>query len=101
MASKLTSFLRRAMGSTGSDETEDARGAAIEYEGYTIQPAARRQGSQWLTAGVISKAFGDEVKEHAFVRADVYANKEDAETCAVTKGKRIVDEQGDRMFEKG
>jgi hypothetical protein len=41
----------------------------------------------------------DGVKEHHFIRADLHANKDDADACAVMKGKRIVDEQGDRMFE--
>ncbi|MEE8534877.1 MAG: HlyU family transcriptional regulator [Kiloniellales bacterium] len=101
MASKLTSFLRRVMGSADSEETESERGTAVEHNGYTIHPAARKQGSQWLTAGVITKTFDDGVKEHSFIRADVYAAKEDAESCAITKGKRIIDEQGDRMFGEG
>jgi hypothetical protein len=47
----------------------------------------------------ISKPSDDGVKEHHFIRADLHANKDDADACAVMKGKRIVDEQGDRMFE--
>ena len=102
MGSKLGGFFRGLMGSGGSEGgAGDApvKGEAVEYNGYSIAPECRKQGSQWLTAGVISKPFDDEVKEHHFIRADLHANKDDAEACAVMKGKRIVDEQGDKMFE--
>jgi len=103
MGSKLGGFFRSLMGSEGSGGDRagapPARGETVDYNGYSIAPACRKQGSQWLTAGVITKPFGDDVKEHHFIRADLHANKQDAETCAVMKGKRIVDEQGDAMFE--
>ena len=104
MGSKLGGFFRGLMGSGGSGDTGGAsdaptRGEAAEYNGYSIAPACRKQGSQWLTAGVISKPFDDGVKEHHFIRADLRASKDDAEACAVMKGKRIVDEQGDKMFD--
>ena len=61
-----------------------------------------------MTAGTISKTFAagmadevaDEVKEHHFIRADTHASKDDADACAILKGKRIVNEQGDKMFDK-
>lgn len=102
MGSKLGGFFRGLMGSGDSEGGTDeapTRGEATEYNGYSIAPASRKQGSQWLTAGVISKPSDDGVKEHHFIRADLHANKDDADACAVMKGKRIVDEQGDRMFE--
>ncbi len=108
MGSKLGGFFRGLMGSGGSDGSSGGgaseaptRGEAAEYNGYSIAPECRKQGSQWLTAGVISKPFDHGVKEHHFIRADLHASKDDAEACAVLKGKRIVDEQGDRMFESG
>ena len=102
MGSKLGGFFRGLLGSDGSEESggdAPVRGSAVDYNGYSIAPECRKQGSQWLTAGVISKPFGDETKEHHFIRADLHASKDDADACAVMKGKRIVDEQGDRMFE--
>jgi len=103
MGSKLGGFFRGLMGSGGSGGASEAptRGEAAEYNGYSIAPECRKQGSQWLTAGVISKPFDDGVKEHHFIRADLHASKDDAEACAVMKGKRIVDEQGDKMFGSG
>ena len=73
-------------------------GEPVEYKGYAIHPAPRQQGGQWLTAGVIRKEIGGEVKEHAFIRADTHGSKDDAAAMAIDKGKRIVDERGDGMF---
>ena len=99
MGSRLGGFFRGLMGSEGGEDDAPALGETVAYNGYSIAPACRKQGSQWLTAGVISKPFDDGVKEHHFIRADLHANKSDAEACAVMKGKRIVDEQGDAMFD--
>ncbi len=101
MASMFSKILGRLTGGPAAESAEGGTpGEAIEYNGYTIRPAARRQGSQWITAGVITKQFDDGPKEHQFIRADSYMTKEDADTCAVGKAKRIVDEQGDRMFQE-
>ena len=49
----------------------------------------------------MTKSFEDgEIKEHHFIRAETHGNKADAEAFSVIKGKQIVDEFGDRMFEK-
>ena len=98
MGSRLTDFLRNlfAAGSPGASH-QDA-GKTVEYKGYMIRPAARREGSQWLTVGVISKAFGDDVKEHEFIRADTYSSKQDADACSIVKAKQIIDEKGDDLF---
>ena len=76
-------------------------GPAVEYKGYTIRPASRREGSQWLTVGVISKELAGELKEHSFIRADMYASKEDADACAVRKARQIIDERDDKLFPAG
>lgn len=88
----------------GSGSTADAAAGsgdegAVEYNGYSIRPAPRRQGSAWLLAGVIAKEFPDGVKEHAYVRADTFAGRDEAVAFAITKGKQIIDERGDRLFE--
>ena len=101
MGSRLTGFLRGLIGSGASGEGPQDAGATVDYKGYTIRPASRRQGAQWLTVGVISKAFdGGDIKEHHFIRADTYGSKQDADDCSVLKAKQIIDEQGDKMFQK-
>ncbi len=99
MASMLGGFLRRLTGGGGEDDAAPgARGPAVAYQGYAIHPAPRRQGSQWLTAGLITKAFPDGAKEHYFVRAETHASQDDASAFAVVKAKQIIDERGDKLF---
>lgn len=84
----------------GGDASSDGGAAAepVSYNGYTITPAPRRQGGQWLTAGTITKEIGGEVKEHKFVRADTHGSRDDAVAFSVTKAQQIIDEQKDAIF---
>ena len=94
MASKLTDFLK-GMFAGGGDEPP---GDPVEYEGYAIRAAPRREGSRWLTAGVVEKTFDNGVKQHHFVRAETHGGHEEAAAFAILKGRQIVDDLGDRMF---
>ena len=90
----LFSFLR----AKSEDGNEVKTGDPVEYNGYTITPAPRSHEGQFITAGVIAKAFPDGTKRLDFIRADVFPNWEGACQQAILKGKRIIDEQGDRLF---
>ena len=97
MASMLSGFRRRLAGDS-DDTAPGTRGPAVEHEGYAIHAIPRRQGSQWLTVGLIAKEFPDGVKEHHFVRAETHASQDDAKAFAVLKAKQIIDERGDKLF---
>jgi hypothetical protein len=97
MASGISGLFRGLFGRGGGAEPAKAADS-VEYNGYIIRPAPRRQAAGWLTAGTISKQFPDGSKEHQFIRADTNANWHDAVEFCVRKGKQIVDEQGDRIF---
>jgi hypothetical protein len=90
-------FLRKVFGS-GASGGASVSGDPVEYKGYTILPTPTRQGSQWLTCGVISKTFPEGKKEHRFIRAETHDSVESASTFAVSKGQRIIDELGDQVF---
>ena len=100
MASGIGGFLRGLFG--GGNQTGEGGvapfGEAVDYKGFAIHPAPRQQGGQWLTAGVIRKDVAGEAKEHAFIRADTHSSKDDAAAMAIEKAKRIIDEQGERLF---
>jgi hypothetical protein len=84
----------------GGGKREEEPGEEVLYKDYGIRPTARRDGGHWLTAGVITKTFEDGVsKEHHFIRAETHGAKSDAEEFSIIKGKKIIDEFGDRMFE--
>ena len=98
MVSTLKALLSRLAGRRDGPEPEEAPTAAVEYKGYRIRPAPYPAKGQYQTAGVIEKDTADGVKEHRFVRADTHASKDDATAFSISKGKQIVDQQGDRMF---
>ncbi len=79
---------------------EDAAPAeAVEYKGFRIRPAPfKAKSGQFQTAGVIEKEFPSGLKRHEFIRAETHPSRDEAESFAIAKAKRIVDEQGDRMF---
>ena len=97
MASKFSKFLGGLMGAGGGEPSGPAA-AAVEYEGFAIRPYPKREGSQWRMGGVISKELDGVVKELAFVRADTFGAKEDADSFSIVKAKQIIDEQGDNLF---
>ena len=76
-----------------------ATGEAVEYKGYRIRPAPYSAEGQFQTAGTIEKDFPAGVKSYRFVRAERHTSKDEASEFAITKGRQIVDEQGERMFD--
>ena len=101
MASGFTGFLRNLIAPKAKGEAAPPRGAAVDYKGYAIQPASHQEGTQWITAAVISKQLDDGMKEKHFIRADMFSTKDDADECSINKAKRIIDELGDRLFDVG
>ncbi len=55
----------------------------------------------WRLAGTISKATGAERKVHQLVRADTSPDREAMVAMTIAKAKRLIDEQGDRLFPDG
>ena len=93
------SFLKRLFGG-GGGAGEAAAGEAVEYNGYRIRPAPFKAEGQFQTAGIIEKDFADGPKEHRFIRAERHTSADEAATFALTKGKQIIDERGDKLFDE-
>ena len=91
------SLAARLFGAAPSPGVEAAM-EAVEYKGYRIRPAPYAASGGFQTAGVIEKDFQDGVKEHRFVRAETHPSRDDAASFAVSKGKQIIDQQGDAIF---
>ncbi|MFK7995366.1 MAG: HlyU family transcriptional regulator [Granulosicoccus sp.] len=83
----------------GSDTAEPAE--AVEYEGFSIVAAPFKDGSQYKTAGSISREVNGEIKTAQFIRADNHADRQSAVTHSEAKARQIIDEQGESMFERG
>jgi hypothetical protein len=92
-------ILGRLFGGGGGNEGEAKPGDAVEYNGFRIRPAPYSNAGQYQTAGVIEKDFPDGMKTHRFIRAETHASKDDAAAFAISKGKQIIDERGDKIFE--
>ena len=88
MAGGLSNFLSKILGGSVSGSRERAGGttaapAAEDYNGYTIRPAPFQDRGQWITSAVIEKRFGEVVKQHRFIRADMYPGQEAAAAASV------------------
>ncbi len=97
----FTEFVCNLLARLNAGAAQPEGGEAVEYKSCSIRPTFSRDGSQWLTAGVISKQFADSVKEHHFIRAETHGSKGDAGAHSVVKAKQIIDERGDKLFDQG
>jgi hypothetical protein len=93
------SFWKTLFGLSGKKPGQEAATAKqAEHKGFLIEARPYRDGGQYQTAGVISKDVGGTRKEHKFIRADRFTTLDEAADFAISKGRQIVDEQGDRLF---
>ncbi|PRD45234.1 hypothetical protein C5748_03190 [Phyllobacterium phragmitis] len=97
------SILKRLFGGGGKEASEAAADAATtkeaEHNGFRIRATPYSEGGQYQTCGVISKEVNGEMKEHKFIRADKFASLDDAINVSLSKGRQIVNEQGERIFD--
>ncbi len=92
-------LLSRLMGKDSGTKPE-VEAEQVEFEGYIIKPSPLQQKGNFVTAGYILKVDeSGEKKEHYFIRADTHADIETACNHAVFKGKQIIRESGDRIFD--
>jgi len=98
----IGSFLGKLFGGSGNSESSDQGVAAdpIEHEGFVIVAKPIKEGGQYRTAGKISKEIGGEEKSAMFVRADNHSDRQAAIDHAIQKGKQIIREQGDKLFDR-
>ncbi len=72
---------------------------SIEHKGFSITPVAKSADGQYHTSGVIQRFKDGEQQEAFFIRADRHPTFEQAQEHTFLKGKQIIDEQGERLFE--
>jgi hypothetical protein len=94
------SFWKRWFGSSAPAQQAPGPTREIEYRGFTIRAEPfRADGGQFQTAGTISMEKNGTTREHRFVRADRLSSADDALDFSIAKGRQIVDEQGERLFD--
>lgn len=98
------SFLSKLFGGGGGGSNQSGAaadaGPGEDYKGFTITPVTMAAGSEFQLAGRIEKDVGGTVQRHDFVRADRFSSKTEAANMALAKGRQIVEEQGERMFQQ-
>lgn len=93
------SFLRKLFGGGGGADAPTKPAKEAEHSGYLIRATPFQEGGQWQTCGVVSKEVDGVTREHRFIRADRFPSQEMAADHAIVKGRQIIDQQGERMFE--
>ena len=96
----LMSFFRKLFGLDAKPAGAD--GSVVkeaEHDGFHIAAVPYREAGQYQVAGVISKGIDGSKREQRFVRADRFATLEEAADFAIQKGRQIIDQQGDRLFD--
>lgn len=86
--------------SNGAEKSEQAVAASQEYNGFTIEAAPIKEGSQYRTAGFISGEVDGESHRVPFIRADNSTDKQAAIDHSLSKGRQIVDEQGKNLLSR-
>ena len=92
------SFLRSLFGLGSKQRDETATAKQAEHKGFIIEARPYKEGGQYQTAGVIRRDVDGVRKEHKFIRADRFTTLDEAVDFCLSKGRQIVDEQGDRLF---
>jgi hypothetical protein len=99
MVSIFKAMWSRLTGERDKADSAEIVGAEVEYKGYRIRPTPYLAGGQYQTAGIIEKDFAGDIRQHRFIRAERHASSEDAMAFAIAKGRQIIDETGDRLFD--
>jgi hypothetical protein len=91
-------FLRGLVKDKAAKADSATRAESVSYAGYTIEPTPRQVERGWTTEGNISKEISGVLKSQHFIRVDTHGDRNDAITLAIQKAKKIIDEQGDALF---
>ncbi len=98
------SFLKRLFGLGSSEQSPADSSAAtekeVEHKGFLIKATPFKEGGQFQTCGIITKEVDGTLKEHRFIRADRFPALDDAVEVSIRKAKQVIDEQGERLFDR-
>ena len=95
------SFLAKLFGKKVEDGPQAPAQATgqLDYKGFVIRAVPFKQNGQFQTAGLIEKTIDGQTKSYRFVRADRSGMVEEVTELALLKGRMIIDEQGERIFD--
>ncbi|WEJ59668.1 HlyU family transcriptional regulator [Devosia sp. FJ2-5-3] len=95
------SFFKKLFGGGQAATTEPAGDKVMgeeSYKGHLIKAIEMKAGGELQLAGTIEKDIGGELKIYRFIRADRMNSRDDLIALALSKGRQIIDEQGDHIY---
>lgn len=93
------SFLRKLFGGGGGSGEGGSSASMQEHKGYVITAAPVAEGGQHRVSGTISKEIAGETKTKRFDRADRLTSRDEAVEMSFQKGRLMIDQLGDRLFD--
>ncbi len=69
-----------------------------DYKGFIISAIEMKSGSEFQLFGKIEKEINGELKIKEFIRADKLSSIEEVRRFTHKKGRQIIDEQGEKLF---
>jgi hypothetical protein len=94
-------FLHRLLLRVSGARERPHADAGVEYRGFLITPAPQKEPGGWRLAGTISKESDAGRRVYHLVRADTSPDREAIVAMTIAKAKRLIDDQGDRLFPGG
>ena len=88
------SLLSKLFGSRSETKDSGARVQPEDYNGFAITPTPIKEGGRYRLSARIEK----DGKTHTLIRADMVDDETTANASSIAKAKRMIDEQGDRLF---
>jgi hypothetical protein len=71
----------------------------VEYKGFRLAASPMPENGQFRVAGRIEKGEGESLQQHQFVRADLIPSEKEAHEFSLNKGRMMIDQLGDRLFD--
>jgi len=90
--------IRKLFGGNSAENPPQAANEPDAYKDCLIYAEPMAEGSQWRLAGRIVQGEGEAAKEHKFIRADIFSNRDEVEAATLRKARQIIDEQGAALF---
>lgn len=94
----MLNLLKRLFAGGGGGATAVVESDPEDYQGFQIVATPRQVSGGWSTEGIIRKEIEGTLQESTFIRADTSMSRDDAVQVALSKGRKIIDEQGERLF---
>jgi len=96
------SFFKKFLGLDKSEpkDLEPKMLGEDDYKGFIISAIEMKSGTEFQLCGRIEKEIAGEVRVKEFVRADRLSSIEEVLKFTHKKGRQIIDEQGEALFDR-